>query len=129
MTAPQLFHCLRYSDANRGIAFLEALGFTTALVVRDDDDPSLVWHAQLSWRDSGGVMLGSSRGEDDPQYQRGVCNLVVAGDDDVDRLVSTALQHGATVVTEPNDAPHGGRNACVADFDGHWWNLDSYTGA
>lgn len=127
MTTPQLFHCLRYTDADRGIAFLEALGFTTVLVVRDRDDASRVTHAQLNWRDNGGVMLGSTR-DDDPHYGPGICNVVVASDDHVDSLVAIALQHGASVVTEPHEAPHGGRNACIADFDGHWWNLDSYPG-
>lgn len=127
MTTPQLFHCVRYTDADRGIAFLEAIGFTAALIVREPEDSSNVVHAQLNWRDNGGVMLGSARG-DDARYGTGVCNLVLASDEEVDSLFATALQHGATVVTEPNAAPHGGRNACVADFEGHWWNLDSYAG-
>ena len=128
MTTPQLFHCLRYTDADRGIDFLQAIGFTTAMIVRDPDDATLVAHAQLAWRDNGGIMLGSVR-DDDPHYLPGICNLVVASDEDVDSLFAAALAHGATTVTEPNDAPHGGRNACVADFDDHWWNLDSYPGA
>jgi len=128
MTTPQLFHCLRYTDADRGIDFLQAIGFTAAMIVRDPDDATLVAHAQLAWRDNGGIMLGSVR-DDDPHYGPGICNLVVASDEDVDSLFAAALAHGATTVTEPNDAPHGGRNACVADFDGHWWNLDSYPGA
>lgn len=77
MTAPQLFHCLRHTDADRGIAFLEALGLTTAMVVRDRDDGSRVTHAQLNWRENGGVMLGSTR-DDDPHYGPGICNVVVA---------------------------------------------------
>ena len=65
MTTPQLFHCLRYTDADRGIDFLQAIGFTTAMIVRDPDDATLVAHAQLAWRDNGGIMLGSVR-DDDP---------------------------------------------------------------
>lgn len=60
-----------------GIAFLEALGLTTAMVVRNRDDGSRVTHAQLNWRENGGVMLGSTR-DDDPHYGPGICNVVVA---------------------------------------------------
>lgn len=55
MTTPQLFHCLRYTNADRGIDFLQAIGFTTAMIVRDPDDATLVAHAQLAWRDNGGI--------------------------------------------------------------------------
>lgn len=131
MTTPQLFHCLRSSDADRTISFLESLGFTTAMVVRDEHDPSHVAHAQMNWRDTGGIMLGSLDRDnpDDPRYRPGVCNLIVASDDEVDDLVAQAVNAGADVFTEPNFAPHGGRNACVADFDGNLWNFDSYPGA
>ena len=61
-------------------------------------------HAQLAWRDNGGIMLGSAR-DDDPHYGPGICNLVVASDGDDDSLFTTALAHGAPTVTEPNDAP------------------------
>lgn len=128
MTKPQLFHCLRYSNADRGLAFLEALGFTPVLVVRDPEDETIVAHAQLRWRDTGGLMLGSSHGEDDGPYTPGVCNLVVESDDAVDALVEVALEAGATLVAAPANPPHGGRAACVADFDGNYWNLDSYPG-
>lgn len=127
MSTPQLYHCLRYTDADRGIAFLETLGFVTARVERDDTDPSVIAHAQLNWRDTGGVMLGTVR-DADPHYGPGICNLVVEDDAQVDVLVDAAVAAGASVVTEPNYAPYGGRNACVADFDGHWWNIDSYPG-
>lgn len=104
MAKPQLFHCLRYTDADRAIEFLEALGFARALVVRDPDDETVVAHAQLNWRDNGGVMLGSTRpGEDN---------------DAVDRLLERAVTAGATVILPPTNHPHGGRTGCVADFDG-----------
>lgn len=129
MTKPQLFHCLRYTDADRGIAFLESLGFTCAMVVRDPDDDTVVVHAQLNWRDNGGVMLGSSHDADEAPYRPGVCNLVVEADTAVDELLDQALAAGATILAEPTNPPHGGRTACVVDFDGNYWNLDSYPGA
>lgn len=45
MTKPRLFHCLRYTHADRGIAFLESLGFTSAMVVLDPDDDTFIVHA------------------------------------------------------------------------------------
>ena len=130
MAKPQLFHCLRYTDTDQAIEFLEALGFTRAVVVRDPDDDTLVAHAQLNWRDNGGVMLGSTRpGDDDTPYRPGVCNLVVEDNGAVDRLLERAVSAGATVIQPPTNPPHSGRTGCVADFDGNWWNLDSYQGA
>lgn len=115
MTTPQLFHCLRYTDADRGIDFLQAIGFTTAMIVRDPDDATLVAHAQLAWRDNGGIMLGSVR-DDDPHYGPGICNLVVASDEDVDSLFAAALAHGATTVTEPNDATEGATHVSLTSI-------------
>ena len=129
MGKPQLFHCLRYTDADRGLRFLETLGFVQVLIVRDAEDETVVHHAQLKWRDNGGVMLGSSRaGEDDTPYRPGVCNLIVESDDAVDDLVAKAVNAGAALISPPANPPHGGRAACVADFDGNYWNLDSYPG-
>lgn len=128
---PQLFHCLHYTDANKGIAFLTAIGFTERLVVRDPDDSTVVFHAQLGWRDNGGVMLGSDRPEDPrPQFRpgHGVCNLVVESDAAVDETVRKAVDAGAQLVDGPTEPPHGGRTAGVVDFDGNYWNIDSYPG-
>lgn len=131
MPDTQLFACLRYTDAERGIAFLEALGFESRLVVRHESDPTIIEHAQLRWRDSGGVMLGSVRDDD-----RGVtvhagvttCSLVVAADSEVDQVLEKAVDAGATVVRPAEHPPYGGRSALVRDFDGNLWNIDSYAG-
>lgn len=131
MTKPQLHHCLRYRDADRALAFLQALGFTERLVVRDPGDPSVVVHAQVQWRDNGGVMLGSARRDDKAEYLepgRGVCNLVVASDEEVDATVARAVAAGGTLVAEPSHPPHGGRTAGVLDHEGNYWNIDSYEG-
>lgn len=129
---PQLFACLCYADADAGIAFLEALGFTEVLVVRDPDDPATVAHAQFRWRDNGGIMLGSVR-QDDPTgfaSRPGVSavNLVVGSDAEVDQTLQRALDAGATLVQEPVEPPYGGRTTCVRDAEGNLWNIDSYPG-
>lgn len=131
MTKPQLFHCLRYTDANRGIEFLTALGLTEVFVVRDPNDPSIVQHAQLRWRDNGGVMLGSARDDGKGEHfgtGGHVCNLVVGSDAQVDEVLGRAVAAGGSVAAEPSEPPHGGRTAGVLDFDGNYWNIDSYPG-
>lgn len=132
-TKPQLFHCLTYADADKGLAFLAALGFEQILVVRNDTDPSRVEHAELRWRDSGGIMLGSIRQADLHRIPDTVgqarCYLVVATDADVDTTYEKALANGATTIEDPADQPYGGRVATVADPEGNHWSVGSYPGA
>ena len=126
MTQPQLFQCFRYADAEAALTFMAALGFTERLVVRDGD---AIVHAQLKWRDNGGVMLGSRRDDDLASYYgTGVCNLVVEDDAAVDATIARAVDAGARLVQEPKNPPHGGRSGAVADPEGNLWNIDSYPG-
>lgn len=129
MTSPQLYACLRYHDAEAAISFVTALGFTERLVVRDESDPSLVQHAQFRWRDQGGIMFGTDR-EDGigPRPGTACVNLVVATDDEVDRVLAAALDAGASQLDEVHEPPHGGRTVAVADGEGNIWNIDSYPG-
>lgn len=127
---PQIFHCLTYNDAAHGLAFLTALGFTEALVVRNQDDPDLVEHAELHWRDNGAVMLGST-GPGKPLERtagHAACYLVVPTDSDVDTTYSKALDNGAQTIEPPADRPFGGRMATVSDHEGNLWSVGSYTG-
>lgn len=129
---PQLYACLRYADADRAIELLNALGFTESLVVRDEQDPSIVHHAQFRWRDNGGIMFGSKRA-DDKGVQTSLnriaacCNIVVPSDADVDRVLEAARPFGE-VTQEPHHPDHGGRSALLVDFEGNLWNIDSYPG-
>ncbi|WP_232547681.1 VOC family protein [Propioniciclava soli] len=129
MTTPQLYACLKYRDADAALAFLRALGFSERLVVRDDTNPAVVHHAQLQWRDTGGVMLGSAgAGADWMTPGSTTVNLVVAEDADVDAVLAAGMAAGGRVLSAPDAAPHGGRNAALADPEGNAWNLDSYPG-
>lgn len=132
MTKSQLFACLAFADADRGIEFLKALGFTERLIVRDPDDPSHVVHAQFRWRDNGGLMVGSVRPGDDrefaPKPGGGRINLVVAGDDEVGATLQRAVAAGGRVVAEVEHQPYGGCCGAVADPEGNMWNIDSYEG-
>lgn len=128
----QLFACLTYHDADRAIGFLRALGFTERIIVRDPDDQSVVVHSQFRWRETGGVMLGSVRPDDDREFTMtpgaSTLNLVVSTDDEVDHTIERATSAGATLVQEPHHPPHGGRSAMVRDAEGNLWNIDSYPG-
>ncbi|MFC6358194.1 VOC family protein [Luteococcus peritonei] len=131
-TKPQLFHSLTFADAGRARTFLTALGFTEVLVVPSADDPSVIEHAQLRWRETGGVMFGSVR-EANPfagpeRVGRASCYLVVAEDHEVDEVFRRGLAAGGSVVEEPADQPYGGRSATVADPEGNHWSVGSYQG-
>lgn len=129
MTKPQLFASLRFTDCVAGIAFVEALGFTERLVVRDPEDPGVIHHAQYQWRDNGGIMFGSDRpGGIGPTPGSACIDLVVASDDEVDAVLGRALAVGARQLTEITEPDHGGRSVAVADPEGNIWNIDSYPG-
>ncbi len=131
MTTPQLYACLTYTDADAGLAFLTTLGFTEVLVVRDPDEPTRIVHAQLRWRDNGGLMFGSHRTDDLAAALTpggAVVNLVVPTDDDVAATVARAVGAGARVIQEPHRPPHGGVSALIADAEDNYFNIDSYPG-
>lgn len=132
MTTSQLFACLTYHDAPAAIEFLTELGFTKRLVVTDPDDESRIVHCQMRWRDTGGVMLGSVRTDENADFQMTpgatTISLVVASDEEVDATLERAVAAGAAVVQEPHNPPHGGRTCMVRDPEGNLWNIDSYPG-
>ena len=129
---PQLFHCLKYTDAPAAIDFLTALGFTEVRRYTDENDPTIVQHAELTWRDNGGVMLGSAvaSGLDDLNEGRvHSAYLVVATDEEVDAAHSAALASGGRSVREPSTPDYGGRETTVADLEGHLWSVGIYPGS
>lgn len=133
MTKPTLFHTMSFTDADAGIAFLTALGFTEKLVVRNAEDPSIVEHAQFAWGECGAVMFGSAKRPDaSAGWERRVgvasCYLVVPTDADVDAAYARALTAGATGTQEPTDMDYGGRNCAVRDAEGNQFSIGSYAG-
>lgn len=129
MTKPELFACLRYTNAEAAIGFLTALGFTEVLVVIDDETPGLIHHAQYRWRDNGGIMFGTDRADGvGPRPGTACINLVVASDADVDAILASALRAGGSQITDIKEPEHGGRTVAVTDPEGNIFNLDSYPG-
>jgi uncharacterized glyoxalase superfamily protein PhnB len=126
-----VFPTFRTHDAARLIDFLKDLGLTERLVIRDDDSPDQVIHAEFAWREQGGIMFGSVRGDGSPlDHPEGTSIYLVARDDEeVDRMYSVALDHGADVLRSPTEQDHGGREADLRDQDGINWSIGSYPGA
>ncbi|GAB2545571.1 VOC family protein [Brachybacterium huguangmaarense] len=126
-----LFPAFRVSDADATIDLLLALGFIERLVVRDSDDAALVHHAEFAWGDRGGVMFGSLRGDGSDLDCSGSASmyLVVAEDAEVDRLHGVAVERGLSIVQEPVDRDHGGREVGFVDADGNRFSVGSYPGS
>ncbi|MFW6600276.1 VOC family protein [Propionibacteriaceae bacterium Y2011] len=128
-TRPQLYACLRYADAAAAITFVEALGFTERMVVRDTDDPTFIHHAQFRWRDNGGIMFGTDReGGVGPRPGTACINIVVDSDAEVDATRARALSAGGRQLDEISEPDHGGRSVAVTDPEGNIFNIDSYPG-
>jgi uncharacterized glyoxalase superfamily protein PhnB len=129
---PTVWHSLSYKDAPAAIEFLtQAFGFEPRGVYTDDNDTSVVVHAQLSWPPGGGVMLGSSgrHGEEwVDSTGHGQCYCVTETDADVDRIYRQAMLQGATSVREPEHQGYGGRGCTVRDPEGNQWSFGSYRG-
>ena len=131
MNTPQLFQALSFRDADVGIAFLRTLGFAEILVVRADADPSVVEHAQLRWRDNGGLMCGSADRPGEGWERRigaGSCYLVVATDGEVDEVHARAVAAGGRSTQPPTDQENGGRSCTVQDPEGNQFSIGSYPG-
>ena len=43
--------------------------------------------------------------------------------DAVDAVMETLLAHGATLIRQPDEPPHGGYRGYLADPDGHAWEI------
>jgi uncharacterized glyoxalase superfamily protein PhnB len=118
---------LRARDARALIRFLgDAFGFEETAVYGDGDH---VQHAELSWPEGGGVMLGSHRDEpDDPWALRpGTFGCYVVTDH-VDDVHDRAVKAGAEIIREPNDTDYGAREFAARDPEGNRWSFGTYRG-
>lgn len=123
-----LWHSLTFTDATAGIAWLEAIGFTTKDVYRDPDDASIVRHAEMLWPAGGGVMFGSHRQNPEWPKQPGTAAAYLVTDNP-DAVHRAAVAAGGTSLREPRDEDYGGRGASVTDPEGNLWSFGSYAPA
>jgi uncharacterized glyoxalase superfamily protein PhnB len=125
---PQVWPTLRARDARALIRFLvEAFGFEETVVYADGD---MVHHAQLSWPEGGGIMLGSVR--EDSQAQASATDPGVFGayvvTDQPDALHARARAAGAEITAEPHDTDYGSRDFAARDPEGNRWSFGTYRG-
>jgi len=128
---PQVWPTLRARDARALIRFLVgAFGFEETVVYGEGDR---VDHAQLSWPEGGGVMLGSVRDGDEDAPGRAIPTrpgafgaYVVT--DHVDAIYERAKAAGAEIIEEPNDTDYGSHGFAAADPEGNRWSFGTYRG-
>ena len=136
MSQRTLFPSLQFHDADRGMEFLRAVGFTEGVVHRDES--GAVVHAVYHWRDTGGVMFGSVTRQDDVSSPdtggwvrsagQAQCYCVVDSDQQVDEVHAAALAVGATSIHAPENPDYGGRGCAVRDVEGNQWSFGTYRG-
>jgi uncharacterized glyoxalase superfamily protein PhnB len=117
---PQVWPTLRARDAQALIRFLvEAFGFEETVVYADGD---VVHHAQLSWPEGGGIMLGSGG---DGQFGAFSAYVVT---DQLDALHARARAAGAEIISPPHDTDYGSRDFAARDPEGNRWSFGTYRG-
>ena len=125
----QVWPSLRARDARALIKFLvDAFGFEETVVYADGD---VVHHAQLSWPEGGGIMLGSARDEQGGE-QGGATNPGAFGayvvTDQPDALYERARKAGAQITAKPHDTDYGSRDFAAQDPEGNRWSFGTYRG-
>ena len=128
LPAPQVWPTLRAKDARALIHFLvEALGFEEAVVHGEGDT---VHHAELSWPEGGGVMLGSARHTDAdvsiPTLPGAFGAYVVTADPEA--VLARAKAAGAEIIAELHETDYGSRDFAVRDPEGNRWSFGTYPG-
>ena len=126
---PTVWPSLNYADAPAAIRWLcDTFGFVEVLVV-PGGSPGVVEHAQLSWPEGGGIMLGSAGRDGNVFSQRptGTGSTYVVTDRPAE-LWDRARSVGAEVVRGLQDEDYGGSGFSVRDPEGNIWSLGSYRG-
>jgi uncharacterized glyoxalase superfamily protein PhnB len=125
---------LRYGNALAAIDFLcNAFGFERRAVYLDEQDPTRVQHAQLTWADRM-IMVYSIN---DTEYARSANMKTVAQAggptvglylvvEDVDAHADRAREAGAEIFLGLKDQPYGGRGYSARDLEGKVWSFGSY---
>lgn len=130
-TGANVWPTFRYRDAKAAIAFLhDALGFEIAAEYTNADDPQRVDHAELSWPDGGGVMLGSVRDDQGVMTKTGIAaGSVYLAATNVEELYHRAIRAGATEVMGLTEQDYGSLDFSVEDPEGVLWSVGTYRGA
>ncbi|CAN5351547.1 VOC family protein [soil metagenome] len=122
--AVRLWHTMSFRGADAMSAWLSAIGFIEHATYRDEQDPSVVHHAEWLWPGGGGVMFGSERPDGVVQNVGGSAAYLVT--DDPDAVFDRAVAAGAAVVQAMGDQYYCGRGGTVEDPEGNQWSFGSY---
>ncbi|MDX6356283.1 MAG: hypothetical protein QOF98_3186 [Streptomyces sp.] len=127
--APQVWPSLRARDARALIRFLvDAFGFEETVVYGEGER---VDHAQLSWPEGGGIMLGSAKAADEadpwPLLPGTFGAYVVTAEPDA--LYARATGAGAEITAELHETDYGSRDFAARDPEGNRWAFGTYRGA
>ncbi|MEZ0067390.1 putative glyoxalase superfamily protein PhnB [Streptacidiphilus sp. MAP12-20] len=126
--APQVWPSLRAKDARALIRFLvDAFGFEETVVYGEGE---LVEHAQLSWPEGGGIMLGSVRhtdADDTWPLRPGTFGAYVVTTDP-DAVFARARAAGAEITTGLHETDYGSRDFAARDPEGNRWSFGTYPG-
>jgi len=111
---PHVWPSLRYEDPVAAMRFLsDALGFVK--VVEYQNDEGIIEHAQMSWPNGGGIMLGQARENSAIAELPAGTGAVYLVAPDPDELFVRAKSAGATIVMELTDQEYGSRDFTVRD--------------
>jgi uncharacterized glyoxalase superfamily protein PhnB len=122
---PQVWPTLRAHDARALIRFLvDAFGFEETVVYGEGDR---VDHAQLSWPEGGGIMLGSVREGHSTATDPGTFGAYVVTSDP-DALCQRAKGAGAEITAELHETDYGSRDFAARDPEGNRWSFGTYRG-
>ena len=119
-----LWHTFSVRDADAMMVWLRAIGFTEHATYRDEQDPSVVVHAEWAWPGGGGIMFGSERDDSAISGTGPAAAYLVT--DDPDAAFEAAVAAGATVVRAMVEQDYGGRGGSVTDPEGNHWSFGSY---
>ena len=87
----------------------------------------MVDHAQLSWPEGGGIMLGSVRGGRPARPDPGAFGAyVVTGQPDA--LYAAGPGGRREITAEPHDTDYGSRDFAARDPEGNRWTFGTYRG-
>lgn len=123
---PTVWPAFRARDARSLIRFLvDVVGFEETAVF---DEGDRVAHAQLSWPEGGGVMLGSVRQDDDawPAVPgTAACYVVTA---DPAAVHARLVDAGATITRQLSTSDYGSTEFSARDPEGNLWSFGTYAG-
>ena len=119
-----LWHTFSVRDADAMMVWLRAIGFTEHATYRDEQDPSVVVHAEWAWPGGGGIMFGSERDDSAISGTGPAAAYLVT--DDPDAAFEAAVAAGATVARAMVEQDYGGRGGSVTDPEGNHWSFGSY---